>query len=50
MHRAKSGSRVVVMMSAVLRQGAVLAAILVAGCAGPETGGEATVFEGAASS
>jgi len=47
MHRAKSGSRVVVMMSAVLRQGAVLAAILVAGCAGPETGGEATVFEGA---
>ena len=47
MHRAKSGSRVVVMMSAVLRLGAVLAAILVAGCAGPETGGEATVFEGA---
>ncbi|SUZ53664.1 uncharacterized protein METZ01_LOCUS6518 [marine metagenome] len=35
------------MMSAVLRLGAVLAAILVAGCAGPETGGEATVFEGA---
>jgi imidazolonepropionase-like amidohydrolase len=34
-------------MSAVLRLGAVLAAILVAGCAGPETGGEATVFEGA---
>ena len=47
MHRAKSGSRVVVVMSAVLRLGAVLAAILVAGCAGPETGGEATVFEGA---
>ena len=47
MHRAKSGSRVVVMMSAVLRLGAVLAAILVAGCADPETGGEATVFEGA---
>ena len=47
MHRAKSGSRVVVVMSAVLRPGAVLAAILVAGCAGPETGGEATVFEGA---
>ena len=47
MHRAKSGSRVVVMMSAVLRLGAVPAAILVAGCAGPETGGEATVFEGA---
>ena len=47
MHRAKSGSRVVVVMSALLRLGAVLAAILVAGCAGPETGGEATVFEGA---
>ena len=47
MHRAKSGSRVVVVISAVLRLGAVLAAILVAGCAGPETGGEATVFEGA---
>ena len=47
MHRAKSGSRVVVMMSAVLRLGAVLAAILVAGCADPEAGGEATVFEGA---
>ena len=47
MHRAKRGSRVVVVMSAVLRLGAVLAAILVAGCAGPETGGEATVFEGA---
>ena len=47
MHRAKSGSRVVVVMSAVLRPGAVLAAILVAGCGGPETGGEATVFEGA---
>ena len=47
MHRAKSGSRVVVVMSAVLRLGAVLVAILVAGCAGPETGGEATVFEGA---
>ena len=47
MHRAKSGSRVVVVMSAVLRLGAVLAAILVAGCADPETGGEATVFEGA---
>ncbi len=47
MHRAKSGSRVVVVTSAVLRLGAVLAAILVAGCAGPETGGEATVFEGA---
>ena len=47
MHRAKSGSRVVVVMSAVLRLGAVLAAILVAGCGGPETGGEATVFEGA---
>ena len=47
MHRAKSGSRVVVVMSAVLRLGAVPAAILVAGCAGPETGGEATVFEGA---
>ena len=47
MHRAKMGSRVVVVMSAVLRLGAVLAAILVAGCAGPETGGEATVFEGA---
>ena len=47
MHRAKSGSRVVVVMSAVLRLGAVLAAILVTGCADPETGGEATVFEGA---
>lgn len=47
MHRAKSGSRVVVVMSAVLRLGAVLAAILVAGCADPETGGEATAFEGA---
>ena len=47
MHRAKSGSRVVVVMSAVLRPGAVLAAILVAGCGGPETGGEATAFEGA---
>ena len=47
MHRAKSGSRVAVVMSALLRLGAVLAAILVAGCAGPETGGEATVFEGA---
>jgi imidazolonepropionase-like amidohydrolase len=34
-------------MSALLRLGAVLAAILVTGCAGPETGGEATVFEGA---
>ena len=47
MHRAKSGSRVVVVMSALLRLGAVLAAILVASCADPETGGEATVFEGA---
>ena len=47
MHRAKSGSRVVVVMSALLRLGAVLAAILVASCADPETGGEGTVFEGA---
>lgn len=47
MHRAKNGSRVVVVMSALLRLGAVFAAILVASCADPETGGEATVFEGA---
>ena len=48
MHRAKSGSRVVVVMSAVLRLGAVLAAILVAGCAGPETGARLIVGDGSA--
>jgi len=52
MHRAKSEShksrsRDVVVMSAALRLGAVLAVILVVGCAGPETGSDATVFEGA---
>ena len=45
MRRAKSESHIVVAMSAVLSLGAVL----MAGCAGPEAGGDAavTVFEGA---
>jgi len=48
MHRAKSGSRVVVVMSAVLRLGAVLAAILVAGCAGLFEGARLIVGDGSA--
>ena len=45
MRRAKSESQTLVAMSAVL----FLGAVLMAGCAGPEAGGDAavTVFEGA---
>ena len=44
MRRAKSGSHtMVVAMFAVFS----LSAILMAGCAGPDSGGEVTVFEGA---